>query len=223
MKAELHPRQAERLRALSSYDILDTDRQQTFDDVVQLASQLSAVPICVVNLIDADRQWFKAEVGLGMRETPIDTSLCAHVILDTDFVEIPDTLADPRRADNPMCRGDAGFRFYAGALLRSDAGVPLGTLCVLDYRPRTLTPLQRDTLRVLARQVMAQLDLRRALRTADILRREVDHRHRLSGCKAVMRNRPMSQQRSARSNGASTPSRCCTNNSTRPSADRGSR
>jgi two-component sensor histidine kinase len=176
MKAKPHGRQAERLRALASYEVLDTDREQDFDEVVALASKLCGTAISVVNLIDADRQWFKAEVGLGTRETPLDTSLCAHAILEDDFVEIPDTRDDPRMADNPLVQGDPGLRFYAGALLVAEDGLPLGTLCVLDYSPRRLTPLQRDTLRVLAKQVMAQLDLRRALRRAEVLRLEVDHR-----------------------------------------------
>ncbi|WP_127142921.1 sensor histidine kinase [Pelagibacterium montanilacus] len=176
MRAPTHSKQGERLRALQSYDILDTDREAEFDDIVKLAASICEAPISVVNLIDAERQWFKAETGLGVRETPIDTSICAHAILENDFVEIPDTLADPRLADNPLCTGEDGLRFYAGALLTNEDGLPLGTLCVLDRRPRELTPLQRDAIRVLARQVMAQLDLRRSLTMAETLRKEVDHR-----------------------------------------------
>ncbi|MGB5556902.1 MAG: histidine kinase dimerization/phosphoacceptor domain -containing protein [Paracoccaceae bacterium] len=176
MKAEFHPRQSDRLKALYSYEILDTDREKEFDDVVALAAGLCGTAVSVINLIDAERQWFKAEVGLGARETPLETSLCSHVILENDFVEIPDTLLDPRMVDNPMCCGDPGLRFYAGALLRSDDGLPIGTLCVLDYEPKVLTPLQRDAVRVLADQVMNQLDLRRALKTAEVLRNEVHHR-----------------------------------------------
>ncbi len=176
MEADPHPRQSERLQALRSYRILDTEREADFDDVVALASKICGTAISVVNLIDVDRQWFKAEVGLGVRETPLATSLCAHAILEEDFVEIPDTRIDPRMIDNPLVTADQGLRFYAGALLQTPDGLPLGTLCVLDYEPRVLTPLQRETLRVLARQVMGQLDLRRALRRADVLRHEVDHR-----------------------------------------------
>lgn len=176
MEARAHPLQAERLRALYSYEILDTDREKEFDDVVKLTAEICETAISVINLIDAERQWFKAEVGLGVRETPLSTSLCSHVILEEDFVEIEDTLQDPRMADNPLCCGEPGLRFYAGALLKSDAGLPIGTLCVLDWKPRQLTPLQRDAIRVLARQVMAQLDLRRTLRLTETLRHEVDHR-----------------------------------------------
>lgn len=176
MQADPHPHQTERLASLRSYGILDTEREADFDDIVDLASQLCGTPISVVNLIDQDRQWFKAEVGLGVRETPIESSICAHAILEADFVEIPDTLIDPRMAGNPLVTNTPGLRFYAGVLLVGDAGLPLGTLCVLDYQPRTLTDLQRTALRVLARQVMVQIELRRALRTADLLRKEVDHR-----------------------------------------------
>lgn len=176
MEASAHPRQAERLQALYSYEILDTDPEQDFDDVARLAAAICETPIAVINLIDADRQWFKAEIGLGVRETPLATSICSHVILEDGFVEIGDTLADARMADNPLCGGEPGLRFYAGALLVSDNGLPIGTLCVLDWQPRVLSPVQRDALRVLARQVMAQLDLRRTVRQAELLRKEVDHR-----------------------------------------------
>lgn len=176
MKAAPHPRQAERLAALHGYGILDTPREADFDDIVDLASRLCEAPVSVVNLIDADRQWFKAEVGLGVRETPLDTSLCSHAILLDNFLEVPDTLADPRLCDNPLCLAEGGFRFYAGALLRTAEGLPLGTLCILDTRPRRLTDLQADALKVLAAQVMKQLDLRRALREVANLRREADHR-----------------------------------------------
>jgi two-component sensor histidine kinase len=171
-----HPRQQDRLRALHSYEILDSDREVEFDEIVKLAAAACGTAISVVNFIDAERQWFKAETGLGVRETPLATSICSHVILESDFVEIRDTLSDPRMADNPLCCGDPGLRFYAGALLKTAEGLPLGTLCVLDYEPRVLTPLQRDTIRVLASQVMARLELRKSLRHAAVLRQEVDHR-----------------------------------------------
>lgn len=176
MIADQHPRQEERLAALARYGILDTEREAAFDEVAELVSQLCEAPIAVVNFIDSDRQWFKAEVGLGVSSTPLDTSLCSHVILEDEFVEIPDTLDDCRMRDNPLCAGETGLRFYAGATLRTDDGLPLGTLCVLDHTPRTLTPLQRQAVQVLARQVMRQLELRLALRNQDVLRREIDHR-----------------------------------------------
>lgn len=176
MKAAPHPLQAARLSALRSYHILDTPRETDFDELVELAAAICETPISVVNLIDADRQWFKAEMGLGVRETPLDTSICAHAILEHDFVEINDTLLDRRVADNELATSDPGLRFYAGAVLRTGEGLPLGTLCVLDYKPRMLSNLQKQALQVLARQVMTQLDLRRALRTQTVLAQEIDHR-----------------------------------------------
>ena len=189
MEAPPHPEQAARIAALRAYDVLDTPREADFDEICQLASLICNTPISVVNLVDEDRQWFKAEVGLGVRETPIASSICAHAILEGDFVEIPDATVDPRLADNPLVLGDPGLRFYAGAQLRASGGLPLGTLCVLDYQPRALTQFQRDALAVLSRQVMAQLDLRLALRRQRLLQREIDHRvtNSLASVAAVLR------------------------------------
>ena len=176
MLATTHPRQDERLDALRRYEILDTPREAEFDDIVALVAEICEAPVAVVNLIDADRQWFKAEVGLGVCSTPLETSLCSHIILENQFVEIRDTLADPRMCDNPLCTADGGFRFYAGALLETAEGLPLGTLCVLDTKPRTLTDLQRRAIRTLAARVMSELNLRLSLKVQDMLRREIDHR-----------------------------------------------
>ncbi|HYF58998.1 MAG TPA: GAF domain-containing sensor histidine kinase [Burkholderiaceae bacterium] len=163
MRPSKHPRETERLHALHRYGVLDTPRERAFDEVARLAAALCGTSIAVVNLVDATRQWFKSEVGLGVRELPLDDSICAHAILQADYVEIPDTLADERFRDNPLCTSGPGLRFYAGAVLRTEDGLPIGTLCVLDREPRRLADLQRETLQVLARQVMAQLELRRTL------------------------------------------------------------
>ena len=176
MEAPSHPRQEERLRALRSYEVLDTDPEREFDEIVSLAAAICGTPIALISLVDADRQWFKSELGLGRSETPCTESICAHAILADDFLEIGDTLRDPRTLDNPLCTGEPHLRFYAGAALVTEEGLPLGTLCVLDHEPRQLTPLQRDAVRVLARQVMTQLGMRKVLRTAEMLRKEVDHR-----------------------------------------------
>ncbi|MGV3579139.1 sensor histidine kinase [Brevundimonas sp.] len=158
--------EADRLSALRAYGILDTEPEQAFDDIVHLAGRICDAPIAVVNLIDDGRQWFKAETGLGVRETPLDTSFCAHALLQEDGMVVPDATQDPRFECNPLVAGEGGLRFYAGRLLKSADGYALGTLCVLDtrVRPEGLTPLQTETLDVLARQVMAQLELRRAIR-----------------------------------------------------------
>lgn len=176
MRPALHPSEEQRLCELRRYGILDTERERDFDDLVEIASEICQVPVSVVNFIDEGRQWFKAEVGLGVRSTPLDTSICGHVILQDDFVEIPDTLEDFRMADNPLCTSEPGFRFYAGAVLKGANGLPLGTLCVLDHKPRVLSDHQRKVLRVLSRHVMRELDLRIALKQEQTLRQEVDHR-----------------------------------------------
>lgn len=176
MKAAPHPLQQQRLATLRKYEILDTPREEAFDEIAELASEVCGTPIAVVNIIDEHRQWFKAEVGLGTRETPLPTSICSHVILEADFVEIHDTLSDPRTADNELCIGEGGLRFYAGALLKAPNGLPLGTLCVLDNKPRTLNDMQKRTIAVLARRVMKELELKRALSDHQILRDEMDHR-----------------------------------------------
>lgn len=144
---------------------MDTPVELEFQDIVKLASDVFEAPIAVVNLIASDRQWFKAEVGIGARELPLDVSICAHAILQDDIFVVPDTLLDERFVNNPLVAAPGGLRFYAGALLKTEDGLPLGTVCVLDREPRPdgITPRQRLTLEVLARQVMSQLELRRAI------------------------------------------------------------
>lgn len=176
MLAPLHPLENERLEELHRYGILDTEREREFDELVEIVSDICEAPVAVLNFIDEGRQWFKAEVGLGIRSTPLDTSLCGHVILQHDFVEIPDTLKDRRMADNALCTAEPGFRFYAGYVLKGSNGLPLGTLCVLDYKPRSLSERQRNLLRIISKHVMRELDLRIALEQEQALRREVDHR-----------------------------------------------
>src|SRR5690606_38178046 len=128
-----------RLEALARYQILDTEFETAFDGVVKLAARVFNAPIAVINFVDANRQWFKAETGLGVRETPLDLSFCRHAILEHDTLVINDALADPRTAGNPLAVANQnGLRFYAGALLKSGPHA-LGTLCVLDYAPREFT------------------------------------------------------------------------------------
>src|SRR5882757_6300605 len=136
--ASQRPNEAERLQALRSYGILDTAVEPAFDDITRIASYVCQTPISVVNLIDEGRQWFKSEIGLGARQTPLDSSICAHAILEHSFLEVPDTTRDPRFACNPLVTGAPHLRFYAGALLRTPDGLPLGTVFVLDTKPRVL-------------------------------------------------------------------------------------
>ena len=158
--------EAERLAALHDYEILDTGPERAFDDIVDLVATLFEAPLAVVNLIDDGRQWFKAEKGLGVRETPLDTSFCAHAILEADRMVVPDAAKDSRFECTPLVTEAPGLRFYAGQLLKSSEGLPLGTLCVLDTkaRPEGPTDIQLKALEVLAAQVMTQLNLRRALK-----------------------------------------------------------
>jgi anti-sigma regulatory factor (Ser/Thr protein kinase) len=152
-----------RLAALRHYRILDTEPEQRFDDLTLLASQVCQTPIALITLIDAERQWFKSRVGTNVTETSRKISFCAHAMRQRPLFIIPDAHADERFRDNPMVTGDLNVRFYAGASLRSREGEPLGSICVIDRVPRTLTPDQAESLEALRRQVEAQLELRRNL------------------------------------------------------------
>lgn len=136
-------------------------------DLVRLAAQVCETPIALITFIADRRQWFKAELGLGTRETPLDVSICAHPILQPGLFVVPDTMQDQRFACNPLVTGDPHLRFYAGARLDTSDGLPLGTICVLDHTPRAVTEQQGFALKALARQTMSQLELRRALEERD--------------------------------------------------------
>lgn len=161
--APLPRNEACRLEALYRYHVLDTPAAEGFDNLIQLTSMVCQVPISLVSLIDEKRQWFKARLGLAATETDRDLAFCAHAILQPDIFEVPDAAADPRFADNPLVQGAPHIRFYAGMPLVNADGFALGTLCVIDRVPRTLTPLQRQTLQILGVQVIAQLELHRQI------------------------------------------------------------
>lgn len=176
MKAILSEQEELRLSLLRSYKILDTSPEEDFDEITRLAAEICDVPIALISLVESDRQWFKSNTGLDHNESPIEDSICAHAIAADDYIEIKDTTADARTADNAYVTGANSIRFYAGALLEDGSKLPLGTLCVLDKKPHQLNDFQRRALKVLARQAMRQIELRKALADADILRKEVDHR-----------------------------------------------
>jgi two-component sensor histidine kinase len=159
--------ESERLAALRSYRVLDTPPEPEFDDLVQLAARACQTPVALISLIDERRQWFKAQVGLGVRQTPLDRSICLSAMLLPGLTIVPDLTEDPRFVGNPLVTGEPHLRFYAGAVLRTPDGVPLGALCVLDHMPRDITQEQASTLTMLARQVMSQLELRRAIAERD--------------------------------------------------------
>jgi len=157
--------EAARLAALRQYEVLDTDPEQAFDDLTQLATFICGMPISLVSLIDENRQWFKSQVGLSVPQTPRDVSFCAHAILrPRELLVVPDATADERFATNPLVTGEPDIRFYAGTPLVTPEGQALGTLCVIDRVPRDLNPRQRQALETLGRQVIAQLELRRKLK-----------------------------------------------------------
>ncbi|MET0357070.1 MAG: PAS domain S-box protein [Cellvibrio sp.] len=161
MIAELPDNEIIRLKALHDLAILDTPREQSFDDVAQVAMHLCDVPIAVVSLIDSERQWFKSCIGLDGSETSRDVAFCAHAILvPDDVLVVEDATKDKRFSDNELVVNAPYIRFYAGAPLLTEEGLALGTLCVVDYKPRTLTSAQIISLRSLARQVMQLLKLK---------------------------------------------------------------
>jgi len=157
-----------RLAAVHGLKVLDSGSEAVYDEMTQLTADLCEAPVCLISLVEEDRQWFKSEVGLGISETKIEQSICAHAVRQDSYLEVHDTHLDSRTVNNTLCQGDKPVRFYAGAILRTLDGWPLGTLCVLDYEPRTLSEIQRRVLHVHAKSVTRHLEFTKALMQRDI-------------------------------------------------------
>ena len=154
--------EADRLQSLNSYNILDTLPEREYDDFTQIAAQICDVPIALISLIDKDRQWFKSRKGLEAPQTPRDYAFCAHAINEPDkLFEVKDSTKDPRFADNPLVTGDPRVIFYTGSPLVTPSGHAIGTLCVIDNKPREISQEAKDALQILGRQVVTTLELRK--------------------------------------------------------------
>jgi hypothetical protein len=172
--------EAERLNTLRGYEILDTHPEDRFDDLTRLAALICSTPISLISLVDEDRQWFKSKTGVEVCQTPREDAFCAHAIMSPELFLVPDATQDPRFATNPLVLGELHVRFYAGAPLTAPNGHHLGALCVIDRVPRELSREQQESLRILSRQVMAQVilgknlyDLKAALKAKDDLDEDI--------------------------------------------------
>jgi GAF domain-containing protein len=172
--------ETERLNTLRGYGILDTHPEDRFDDLTRLAAQICETRSSVISLVDEHRQWFKSKINFKASQTPREEAICAHAIMTPDVFVVPDTMQDARFASNSHVVGEPHIRFYAGAPLAAPNGHRLGALCVIDFVPRRLRPQQLECLRMLSRQVMAQVvlgknlqELRTALQQKDNLERDI--------------------------------------------------
>lgn len=153
--------ETERLQALQLYKILDTGAEKSFDDLTRLAAAICDTPISLVSLIDTNRQWFKSRFGLDETETPRELAFCAYAILSDEILVVEDAQQDPRFCNNALVTGEPRIRFYAGAPLTISENINLGTLCVIDTKPRKLTEKQLESLAALRDAVVTQLELKR--------------------------------------------------------------
>ena len=164
----------ERLKDLLRLEVLDTNSEQHFDELTKLASEICETKISLISLIDSDRQWFKSKVGLDASETPRNISWCGHAILKDEIFEIPDAELDDRFRDNPLYTGQPHVRFYAGAPLKTSHGYNIGTLCVIDSSPKKLTTWQKESLQILARQVVLLLEARLREKKLELINEKLD-------------------------------------------------
>jgi GAF domain-containing protein len=172
MTAPIPQNEKKRLKVLWQYDVLDTVPEEVFDELTELAARICEAPIALISLVDEKRQWFKAKVGVTVSETSRDFSFCAYAITQSELFIVPDATQDKRFANNPLVTSEPKIRFYAGAPLITLDGHALGTLCVIDKVPRELRLEQKQALRILARHVVSQLELRRRSRELGDVRRQ---------------------------------------------------
>lgn len=160
--------ETERLQALDSYNIMDSLPEERLDDLTKLAAEICDVPICLISLVDKDRQWFKSKVGLGADETPRDISFCQYAIMDVDIFEVENAKEDVRFKDNPLVNEDPNIRFYAGHPLVDDGGFALGTLCVIDDKPKTLKENQKRALAILAKEIVTEIQTKKIRKEKEV-------------------------------------------------------
>ncbi len=153
-----------RIEALKRYDILDTPPDGAFDRITKLAAAIFKVPIAIISLVDTDRIWFKSHYGLSVNQIGRDPGLCASAILSSDVYVVGDAGNDPRTLANPLVAGEFGLRFYAAMPLQTNDQCNLGTLCIIDKKPRTLTDEEKEILKQLSQVVMDEMELRISIR-----------------------------------------------------------
>lgn len=161
--AHEHASEESRLAALLDYGVLDTSAEREYEDIAELAAFICGTPVSLISFVDKERQWFKARVGLDIRETPRWQSFCAHTLESAEMLVVPDATIDARFAANPLVTGEQGIRFYAGAPIVEKGGQVLGSVCVIDREPRQLNAQQIKALEALSRQVVVLLEQRKAI------------------------------------------------------------
>ena len=192
--------EAERLRTLRSYKILDTKPEERFDELTRLAALICGASISLISLIDKDRQWFKSLFGLDLQETPWAQAFCTHAIMQPEMFVVPDASQDERFAENPLVTGDLHIRFYAGAPLAARDGRLLGALCVFDRKPHTLTLAQTEALKIVSQLVIANIELTSNLEELKDALAARDAAERASGDSTGNLDEMISQLRDAVSN-----------------------
>lgn len=167
-KADLHPKEESRISALQKTGLLDSEAQEEYDSIALLASYICGTPIALISLVDGDRQWFKSKIGLEVDQTSRDYAFCSHAILHDDVFVVEDSRLDSRFIDNPLVTAGPKVIFYAGApLLEPETKLPLGTICVIDHIPRSLTSEQKSALNNLSKQVSKLIELRQKIKKAE--------------------------------------------------------